>query len=214
VWLDPMLHGRYPADVLAAWEPLADLAALHRDGDLEEIAAPIDLLGLNYYNPVVVGARSNGHEGGSPPGPGQEQVVEVPGPAPHTSLGWSVDPTGLEELLLRLARDAPGVPLAVTENGGAFPDDTVVDGRIEDVDRLSYIDGHLRAVARTIAGGADVRGYYVWTLLDNFEWAEGYAPTFGIVHVDRATQRRTPKASADWYRDLLAARRSPAEAAG
>ncbi len=206
VWLDPLVRGHYPDDVLAAWEPFTDLAALHRDGDLEAIAAPLDLLGVNYYNPVIVGARSEGHAGTPLPGPGQDAIVELPGPEPTTTLGWNIDPRGLEELLLRLHRDAPGVPLAVTENGGAFPDERRADGSIEDADRIAYIDGHLRAVARARAAGADIHGYYVWTLLDNFEWAEGYAPTFGIVAVDPGTQERTPKASARWYRALLRAR--------
>ncbi|WP_052666399.1 GH1 family beta-glucosidase [Nitriliruptor alkaliphilus] len=208
VWLDPLVHGRYPDDVLAAWEPLTDLGALHRDDDLAAIAAPIDLLGINYYNPVVVTARPAGD--GGLPGPGQDHLAEVPGPAPHTTLGWSIDATGLEELLLRLHRDYPGVTMAVTENGGAFPDAPGPNGRIDDTDRIAYLDAHLRAATRAAAAGVDVRGYYVWTLLDNFEWAEGYAPTFGIVHVDRATQVRTPKASADWYREAIAGRRGAA----
>lgn len=206
VWMDPLLHGRYPEDVVAAWAPLADLDALHRDGDLATIRGPIDLLGLNYYNPVVVGARTDDRDGGSPPGPGQDGIVEVPGGEPTTSLGWFIDPTGLEELLHRVARDAPGVPIAVTENGGAFPDPVGEDGTVEDLDRVAYLDGHLRAAAVAAADGVDVRGYYVWTLLDNFEWAEGYIPTFGIVHVDFETQVRTPKRSAHRFRELLASR--------
>jgi beta-glucosidase len=212
VWLEPLLHARYPDDVLEAWEPLADLRALHRDGDLEEIAVPIDLLGLNYYTPIWVGERAAGREGPAPAGPGQAHLVQHPGPPPHTQMGWSVDAGGLEDVLLRLHREAPGLPLAVTENGGAFPDRRGDGGVVEDPDRIDYLDGHLRATARAIEAGADVRGYYVWTLLDNFEWAEGYRPTFGLVHVDRATLRRTPKASAHYYRGILArAGRPPAE---
>ena len=205
VWTDPLLRGTYPDDVLAAWEPLADLPALHHDGDLAEIAAPIDLLGVNYYRPHYAGARSTGHVGAAPPGPGQDHLVEVDGPGPHSALGWSIDPSGLYDLLTRLHTDH-GVPLAVTENGGAFPDKRGADGEVADQDRIDYLAGHLDAFARAAAAGVDLRGYYAWTLLDNFEWAEGYAPTFGLVHVDRATQRRTPKASAHWYRDLLAGR--------
>jgi len=205
VWTDPLLRAAYPDDVLAAWEPLADLPALHRDGDLDEIAAPIDLLGVNYYRPHYAGARTTGHSGDAPPGPGQDHLVEVDGPGPHSALGWSIDPSGLYDLLTRLHADH-GVPLAVTENGGAFPDKRGDDGEVADHDRIDYLAGHLDAFARAAEAGADLRGYYAWTLLDNFEWAEGYAPTFGLVHVDRATQRRTPKASAHWYRDLLAGR--------
>jgi beta-glucosidase len=205
VWLDPLLRGRYPEDVLAVWEPITDLGALHRQGDLERIAAPLDLLGVNYYRPHVVGSADH-HDGEPPPGPGQAGIVELPDHAPTTALGWHIDPSGLEELLLRLGRDAPHVPLAVTENGGAFPDAVAADGTVDDTDRIAYLEGHLRAAARVVAARVDLRAYFVWTLLDNFEWAEGYAPTFGIVHVDRATQRRTPKRSAGWYRELLASR--------
>jgi beta-glucosidase len=207
VWLEPLLHGRYPDDVLAAWDPIADLRQLHRDGDLAEIAAPVDLLGLNYYTPIWAGARTADRPGPRPAGPGQDHLVELPGPPPHTEMGWSVDATGLEELLRWLHREAPTLPLEITENGGAFPDqqreDTSDGPRIHDADRIAYLEDHVRAVARAIEAGVDVRGYNVWTLLDNFEWAEGYRPTFGIVHVDRDTLGRTPKASAHWYRDLL-----------
>jgi beta-glucosidase len=205
IWLGPLFDGHYPDDVLEAWAPSTDLDALHRDGDLDRIAAPVDLLGVNYYHPVVVGDAAH-HDGVELPGPGQDGIVEVPGPPPYSALGWSVDPTGLDELLARLHRDVPGTPLAVTENGGAFPDPVAGDGTVDDQDRIAYLDGHLRAITAAIDAGVDLRGYHVWTLLDNFEWAEGYAPTFGIVHVDRSTQRRTPKASAHWYRDLLRTR--------
>jgi beta-glucosidase len=208
VWVEPLVHGRYPDDVLAAWTDVTDLGSLHRDGDLDEIgAAPLDLLGLNYYQPHWVGARTPDRTGPAPAGPGQDEVVELPGPPPHTEMGWSIDASGLEEQLLRLHRDAPGIPLAVTENGVAFPDPIGEGGVVEDGDRIDYLDAHLRAVARAIEAGADVRGYDVWTLLDNFEWAEGYRPRFGIVHVDRASLARTPKASAHWYRDVIARHR-------
>jgi beta-glucosidase len=207
VWTEPLVHGRYPQDVLEAWEPLADLGALHRDGDLEEIAAPLDLLGVNYYTPIWVGARTADHGPATPrpAGPGQDHLVELPGPGPHTEMGWSIDATGLEQLLHRLADDLPGVPLAVTENGGAFPDRWDGDA-IDDQDRIDYLDAHLQAAVRAMEAGVDLRAYLVWTLLDNFEWAEGYAKRFGIVHVDPATQVRTPKASAYWLRELLRSR--------
>jgi beta-glucosidase len=210
IWLDPLLHGRYPDDVLAVWEPIADLSALHRPGDLDEVVGSIDLLGINYYHPQWVGARRADRTGPRPAGPGQAHLVEDPGPPPYTEMGWAVDASGLEDLLRRLHRDAPGLPLAVTENGGAFPDREVVDGRVADRDRITYLTDHLAACSRAIAAGVDLRGYFVWTLLDNFEWAEGYRPRFGIVHVDRDTLDRTPKASAHWYRDLLAAQHAGA----
>jgi beta-glucosidase len=208
VWLDPLLHGRYPEDVLVAWEPLAvDLAGLHHPGDLDEVAGTVDLLGVNYYHPLVVGHRARHPEGTTPPGPGQDDVVDLPARAPTSALGWHIDPSGLEDLLLRLHAEAPGLPIAVTENGGAFPDDRVdAEGVVDDADRIAYLEGHLAAADRAVGAGVDLRGYLVWTLLDNYEWAEGYGPTFGIVHVDRETQARTPKRSARWLRHRLAAR--------
>jgi beta-glucosidase len=208
VWLEPVLAGRYPDDVLEAWAPLADLAGLHRPGDLEAIRSRVDLLGLNYYTPIFVGPARHGVEGPPPAGPGQDHLVERPGPLPASSLGWTIDATGLEDLLLRLRDEAPDVPLAITETGGAFPDPVGPDGGVDDQDRVAYLDGHLRACLWALAAGVDLRGFCVWTLLDNFEWAEGYEPTFGIVHVDRPTLRRTPKTSARWYRELLARHRA------
>lgn len=207
VWVEPLGQGRYPDVVLEAWEPITDLGALHLDGDLEEIAAPLDLLGVNYYTPIWVGARTGGHDPGTPrpAGPGQDHLIELPGPPPHTEMGWSVDASGLEQILVRLAGDLPDVALAVTENGGAFPDRWTGDG-VDDQDRIAYLDEHLRAAMRAVDAGVDLRAYLVWTLLDNFEWAEGYAKRFGIVHVDPDTLDRTPKASAHWLRDLVAAR--------
>ena len=110
-----------------------------------------------------------------------------PTPPPHTEMGWTVDPTGLEELLIRLHADHPGLPLMITENGAAFPTTVDADGRVRDADRIAYLEGHIAAVRRAIAAGVDVRGYFVWSLLDNFEWAHGYSKRFGIVHVDYAT---------------------------
>jgi beta-glucosidase len=120
-------------------------------------------------------------------------------------MGWSIDPTGLTELLLRLHRDHPAVPLMITENGAAFDDRVDADGRVHDQRRIDYLRDHLAAVGRAMEAGADVRGYFVWSLLDNFEWAHGYSKRFGIVHVDYDTQERTWKDSAHWYRDHIAA---------
>ncbi len=114
-------------------------------------------------------------------------------------MGWSVDPTGLHELIMRYHREAPGVPLYISENGAAYDDKPGADGTVHDPERVAYLDGHLRAVRRAIADGADVRGYYLWSLLDNFEWAYGYEKRFGAVYVDYASQQRTPKSSALWY---------------
>lgn len=128
---------------------------------------------------------------------------------PRTAMGWDVQPEGLTRLLLRLRDEAPGLELMVTENGAAYDDVPGPDGRVDDQDRLSFIDQHLRAVHTAIQEGADVRGYYVWSFLDNFEWAHGYDRRFGIVRVDYETQQRTPKASATWYADVCRSGRLP-----
>jgi beta-glucosidase len=123
-------------------------------------------------------------------------------------MGWPIGADGLVDLLTRLARDYPAVPLIITENGAAF-DDEVVDGQIQDARRVEYLRGHLGAALAAIGAGVDLRGYLAWSLLDNYEWAHGYSKRFGLVHVDYATQRRTPKRSALWYRDVIARRSLP-----
>jgi beta-glucosidase len=202
-FLDPAIHGRYPEEVLAAAARNGGTEHI-QDGDLKIINAPIDLVGINYYNPCVVQAGP-----GRPADaawPGSEDVEFATADAPTTAMGWPIVPDGLSRLLVRLSQDYPQVGLMVTENGAAF-DDVVEDGRVHDVDRVSYLRGHLHEVGRAIEQGADLRGYLVWSLLDNFEWAEGYRRRFGIVHVDYATQTRVLKDSALWYRDVIAANR-------
>ncbi|MFD0686066.1 GH1 family beta-glucosidase [Actinomadura fibrosa] len=185
MFLDPLLRGRYPADVRAALAAEGiDLPVL--SGDLDLIAAPLDVLGVNYYFTETIDAD------GTPVRRGET-----------TGLGWPITPQGLTDLLVRLHKEYPAVPIVITENGAAFPDTGVRDGRVADHDRIGFLRRHIEAVADAHAQGADVRGYFVWTLLDNFEWAHGYGPAFGLVSVDRATGRRTPKLSADWYRDFL-----------
>jgi beta-glucosidase len=124
-------------------------------------------------------------------------------------MGWRVEPGAFTDLLLRVSKDYPWVPLMITENGAAYPDVVDVDGAIHDQERIAYLDAHLAAVLDAMAAGADVRGYLVWSLLDNFEWAWGYSKRFGIVHVDYDTQRRTMKDSADWYRSVITANALP-----
>ncbi len=114
-------------------------------------------------------------------------------------MGWTVDPTGLHELIMRYHREAPGLPLYITENGAAYDDKPDADGTVHDPERVAYLHGHLSAVRRAITDGAEVRGYFLWSLLDNFEWAYGYDKRFGAVYVDYASQQRTPKSSALWY---------------
>ncbi|MBO3750235.1 beta-glucosidase [Streptosporangiaceae bacterium NEAU-GS5] len=198
-FLDPVLRGAYPDEVLSIVERHAGLGHIH-DGDLATINHPLDWLGVNYYTPFVV--RSQPGEPANSAYPGTEDIAFSGAHGPTTSMGWAIHPSSLTRLLVRLSRDYPGVGLVVTENGAAF-DDVVSGGRVADTDRISFLDGHLRAAHAAIEEGADLHGYLVWSLLDNFEWAEGYNHRFGIVHVDFASQRRTPKDSALWFRQVI-----------
>ncbi|MFG3497453.1 GH1 family beta-glucosidase [Streptomyces sp. NPDC047928] len=201
IFLDPVFHGRLPDDLVADTAGLTDWSFV-RDGDLEAAAAPIDSLGINYYSPTVVAAGT--HEGPSP-WPGAEGRVRFePAPGPRTAMDWPVDAGGLHELLTRLRDELPQVPLVITENGAAYDDYADPSGNVHDPERVAYLHQHLSAVHRALADGVDVRGYFLWSLLDNFEWAYGYGKRFGIVHVDFASQRRTPKDSARWYADVIA----------
>jgi beta-glucosidase len=187
-FLEPLLMGRYGED------NVAELGL--GDGDLEAISAPLDFLGVNYYRRLVVRA-------GTPLGAptrfvGCDDVELVDTGLPKSSMGWPIDPDGLHELLIRLARDFSPPPMYITENGVSG------DDRIDDQDRIDFLAAHLRAAHHAIADGVDLRGYFVWSLLDNFEWALGYDKRFGIVHVDYETLERTPKASAHWFRDAVA----------
>ena len=211
VFLDPTMRGEYPADVLADTASVTDWAFV-RDGDLELIAQPIDALGLNYYSPTVVRAyagsgprlEADGHgDGAASAWPACEDVEFPPQPGPKTDMGWSIDARGMTELLLRLAREYPGVDLYVTENGAAYPDVLTDDGAVHDDDRIAYLHDHLTAVADAVEAGAPVRGYYLWSLLDNFEWSYGFSKRFGLVHVDYETQVRTVKDSGRWYAEVV-----------
>ncbi|MFF3444039.1 GH1 family beta-glucosidase [Streptosporangium sp. NPDC002721] len=210
-FLDPALCGEMPEDLLKIIDRHAGLDHL-RDGDLTLIHQPIDLLGINYYCPQYV-ADAPGTPA-DPAWPGSEDISFVHPGGPSTAMGWPIDPAGLTTLLTRLSRDYPSVGLLITENGAAFDDATPSDGRVADPDRVAYLDSHLRAAHAALAEGADLRGYLVWSILDNFEWAEGYHKRFGIVHVDFTTQRRVPKDSALWYRDLVTTGVIPDVAAG
>ena len=200
IFADPMLLGRYP-------EGFAELMPGPVEEDLATIAAPLDFYGLNYYNPARIADPASPIEAegrialdGAP-----FKMVRVEG-FERTAFDWPVVPDGLrEQLVLLKERYGDALPpVYITESGCAY-DDEVVDGACEDPERIAYLDAHLRAVAAAVAEGVDVRGYYTWSLLDNFEWAEGYTKRFGLVHVDYPTQRRTPKASYAWYRDVIAA---------
>ncbi|MGH3992081.1 MAG: GH1 family beta-glucosidase, partial [Pseudonocardiaceae bacterium] len=195
LFTDPVLHGAYPDELrrLAA-PPMPD----GWSGDLEVIASPIDFLGVNYYNPIRLAAPT-----GDTPLP--FELVPIEG-FPTTSFGWPVVPDGLRELLVGLAERYGErlPPVYITENGCAYDDaPDPVTGAVHDPERIQYLDAHLRALHTAIATGVDVRGYFAWSLLDNFEWAEGYSKRFGLVHVDFTTLVRTPKTSFHWYRDAI-----------
>ncbi|MFI6824706.1 GH1 family beta-glucosidase [Micromonospora sp. NPDC050187] len=203
IFLDPLTGAGYPEDMLTHIARHVEPTFI-RDGDEKTIAAPIDLLGINFYQPTYVAGRPDAAGGGGT-WPGTDGAVEfLPAAGPLTEMGWSIEPAGLARLLERIHTDYPGLPMMITENGGAFPDPVRPgDGQVADDDRIAYLDGHLRAAHEAIGRGVDLRGYLVWSLLDNFEWAEGYRKRFGIVHVDYLTQRRTPKASARWYQEVI-----------
>jgi beta-glucosidase len=197
LFTDPVLLGAYPD--LSAFGLGADPDYV-RAGDLELISGPIDVLGVNYYAPARLSAL--------PDGPLPFQREPIPG-YPVTAFGWPIVPAALRELLLLLReRYGPALPpVYITENGCSTDDVMAPDGAVDDQPRIRYLDGHLRALHEAITAGVDVRGYLTWSLIDNFEWAEGYSQRFGIVHVNFATQQRTPKASFSWYRDFIAAQR-------
>jgi len=196
-FLDPVLLGTHPADVVDDLGPLLP-DGLVREGDLEVTSRPLDFLGVNYYTRHVV--RPSAY-------PGTNAVEFGHRDLPSAANGWEVDPDGLTEILVRVARDYPSLPLVVTENGSAWADRVAADGTVDDPDRLAYLASHLAACARAREQGADVAGYFAWSLLDNFEWAEGYDMRFGLVHVDFGTQRRTLKTSGEWYARFVGAAR-------
>jgi beta-glucosidase len=199
LWYDAVLLGRYPDDVLDDFSTVSDLAHV-RDGDLDVISRPIDALGVNYYRRHHV--RFSADASATPPAsmwPGSRDVELVQPEAPVTGSGWAIEPDGLREALVAVSRDYDPPPLYVHEGGAAYPDRLDADGEVRDPERIAYLEAHVGAAASAIAEGVDLRGYFVWSLLDNFEWSEGYSCRFGLVHVDFATLARTPKASARWY---------------
>jgi beta-glucosidase len=182
-FMDPLLLGRYPQ--LKGFV-LPNMAA----DDLAVIQQPLDFLGVNYYTRLWV----------------SQSGLPAPARLGRTDMGWEIYPEGLRELLLGLHRDYALPPIYIMENGMAHAD-RVVDGTVADVPRIDYLRRHLEAIAQAMAEGVDVRGYFAWSLMDNFEWDSGYAKRFGLVHVDYATQQRTPKQSFEWYRQVAQAAR-------
>lgn len=205
LFTEAVFHGRYPQDLLEIHDRygVSDRIDL---GALSEAVQPIDFLGVNYYNINHIEHLSGADSMGAWPGSWESRVARPPGPL--TEMNWGVEPEGLTWMLERVARDHPGVPMYVCENGAAFADEVGPDGIVDDADRTDYLKSHIDAVRVAIDRGADVRGYFVWSLLDNFEWARGYSKRFGIVRVDYDTMTRTVKASGLWYRDFLAGRSS------
>jgi beta-glucosidase len=217
VFLEPVLRGEYPADVLADTASITDWAFV-RDADLAEISRPIDALGVNYYTPTLVRAReagapqvrSDGHGAStSSPWVAADDIDFLQPPGSRTAMQWAVDSTGLHDVLARMGSEYPDLPLVVAENGAAYDDYVDPTGRIRDPERIAYLRAHLGEVQRAISEGIDVRGYFVWSLLDNFEWSYGYSRRFGIVYVDFATQRRWLKDSARWFAGVAAANALP-----
>jgi beta-glucosidase len=193
IFADPVLLGRYPEGFLEAMPgPVAE--------DLAVIRQPLDFYGLNYYNPMLLAAPAEGAELPVE----QRQIADVP----TTDFGWPIVPDGLREVLVQMKTRYPDVPpIVITENGCSYAVGPDADGVVDDQARIDYLDAHLRAVGQAIEEGVDVAGYYCWSLLDNFEWAEGYTQRFGLVYVDYETQQRYPKRSFDWYAATIRANR-------
>jgi beta-glucosidase len=191
-FLNPLLRGEYPADALERFGPLLPPRA---EEDLRVIGQPVDFLGVNYYRRHVVRADAGG----------RPEVVQ-PRDGEFTGMGWEIYPEALHELLVRLNDEYDVPPLYITENGAAF-DDQRSNGHVDDPRRTAYIERHVAAIAEAIADGVPVAGYFVWSLLDNFEWHQGYSQRFGLVYVDFETLERLPKASYAWYREFIRAQR-------
>jgi beta-glucosidase len=193
-FLDPVFFGRYPSDMLELYRERGAAPDIQPEDTSLLTDTRIDFLGLNYYTRKVVRASRN-----------RERLFEIvePSEAVSTEMGWELFPEGLHKILVRLDRDYGHPPIYITENGAAFKDEVIEDGTIGDEDRIAYLRSHLIEAHRAIEDGVDLRGYFLWSLLDNFEWAHGYTKRFGIVHVDYRTQSRSPKKSARWYRRVV-----------
>ncbi len=188
--LDPQMTGHYPAPIAV------DFAPLTAAGDLTTIRQPLDFIGVNYYAPMYVADAPQSLFGA--------WFGAAPAATKYTAMGWPIDPGALTEELRLLSERYDRPELYVTENGACFDDTVAADGVVHDDDRSAYLRDHLAAAQRALAAGVRLRGYFVWSLLDNFEWAEGYSRRFGIVHVDFATQKRTPKSSYRWLTEFIA----------
>jgi beta-glucosidase len=201
-WLDAQLHGTYPANLVEFYGE--NLAKVVLPGDMEKLKIDSEFLGVNYYSDSFLNT------------PTAEQVEKNEGtfvfpinsdgtsPGPHTDMGWPITPEGLGDLLIRIHNDWPEITdIAITENGVAYDDEPDENGVVNDQRRVDYLLSHLRSVSRAIDAGSPVKSYYYWSLMDNFEWAEGYAKRFGIVHINFETLKRTPKLSANVYSKVI-----------
>ena len=209
IFLEPVLHGSYPEAARAELLPPAELI---EPGDMAAISAPVDFLGINYYSPYYVRLGDwDDLRLGESPQPGHPGVVSyVPPELPRTNMGWLVEPDGLYDTLRALHRKAPRLPLYITENGCAADDYVTPEGEINDFERVDYLHGHLDAAWRAIEDGVGLAGYFVWLLIDNFEWTRGYQRRFGLYFVDFGTQRRLAKRSADFYARVARSNAPPA----
>jgi beta-glucosidase len=202
LYLDPLFRGEYPEDIFSYYrERGADLSFV-RDGDLQKISTPIDFLGINYYFRHSV-REAPVEEGSSVPFADLGARPVIPHAGEKTAMGWPVEPEGLKEMLVRIKDEYADVPIYVTENGRAVHDYIDPEGGVDDEERISYLDSHFRAAHEAMERGVDLRGYMVWSFLDNFEWAEGYSKRFGLVFVEYGTQQRVPKSSARWYSGVI-----------
>jgi beta-glucosidase len=201
-FLDPVYLGDYSESVRELFGPLG-LSQLIEDGDLRSISQPVDFVGVNHYQRVVAWDHDDGSF---------LQVGEHPAEPATTSFGWSVIPDSLHSVLRRVSEEYSTLPIFITENGASFHDYVDPNGDVNDAERVSYLSGYLAAAARAIREGVNLQGYYAWSFLDNFEWAEGYSKRFGLVYVDYRTQERIPKKSALWYADQIAQHRMDTEA--
>ncbi|NLY90028.1 MAG: family 1 glycosylhydrolase, partial [Firmicutes bacterium] len=196
-FLDPLLKGTYPEEMCALWREHGISYPLERMEELQ--AATVDFLGINYYTRE----RVKGWDGKEGSGDERLRLAYTPPVLPVTEMGWEIYPAGIYELLTRISRENKDLPLFITENGAAFPDQVDADGNVKDERRIEYLQEHLAQVRRAKAEGVKVQGYLVWSLLDNFEWAYGYSKRFGLVYVDYTTQKRIIKNSGYWYRDQI-----------
>ena len=193
LFLEPIFRENYPQDMLDHYTSVSDFGFVQA-GDLATIATPIDFLGVNYYERHIVRA--------DPANPVLGARIDFP-PGPRTAVGISIDPDGLRTILLRLKDEYTALPIHITENGVAYHDYVDPEGCVRDEERIAYLDAHFRSMHEALSAGVNLRGYFVWSLIDNFEWAHGYTMRFGLVYVDYLTQTRIPKESAHWYAGVI-----------